>query len=156
MFDRLVRNWAVRRQRAEMSQFADFLSAMDGKEIGMVVACATHVRHQLENEGTMLLFPQLEIQKDPMVTARLSRMVEIMQKEKRPRDAAAVMVWVHTLRAMSCLELRMLGRKIWKELSRGFPHVEWAADVVEEMVGKPCNVGGYEQFPGGLTPEPTK
>ncbi len=48
--DKLTR-WAVGKQDEELRSFLAMLKAMDSRELGWVVACATHVRHVLEAKG---------------------------------------------------------------------------------------------------------
>jgi len=91
------------------------------------VACATDWRHKLHDEGCDLLDPSICLAKDPMITFRLSNAIGKLQRSGNPQLAAGLMVWVHTLRAMTRPELRTLGRAMWRELERGFPHVEEAA-----------------------------
>ena len=78
----------------------------------------------------------------------------ICKKKNNPIAASALMVWAHTARAGIRLELRSLGRELWRELSRGFPHVDEAAASFKALSGRSLNIEGAKQFPKGLTPEP--
>ena len=60
------------------------------------------------------------------------------------------MVWLHTIRAANTPELRFKGRILWKELARGFPCVDDAADNLFALTGITLNVEGYAAVPDGL------
>jgi hypothetical protein len=45
-------------------------------------------------------------------------------------------------------------QQMWKELERGFPYVGKKKSVLEELLGEPVNMEGYQEYPKGLTPEP--
>lgn len=147
------RNWAVGKQKKDLSEFLSRLKVMDSSEIGMVVVLATHLRHQLEAEGYMLLDPINYTASNLESIQKLSRITAQMQKEDR-FETSGMMVWVHTLRAGAALELRGLGREMWEELERGFPHVKENAIYVAELTGVTPNIEGSGSIPIGLTPEP--
>jgi len=149
-FARKVNNWASKRQRKDLEDFLLRLRAMDGEEIGHLVAVATHVRHKIEAKGHSLLDP---LSNEPWITAGLSKHTVQLQKEGDLVTAAGLMVWVHTLRAGSHLEIRQLGRNMWRELERGFPHVEDAALGAVVTLGVELNTDGSDSIPLGLNPE---
>ena len=85
----------------------------------------------------------------------LGRAIKHFQKLKQPSDAFGVMVWLHSVRALNVPELRFLGRKMWKELERGFPYVEDALQAVQTISGNPMppNIENALRFiPVGLEP----
>lgn len=138
-----------------MESFTRHLRAMDGPELGLVVAVATHVRHQLEALNHSPSDPILYVAQNPGYPLFLRKRAVQLQKDQRPQDAAAFMIWLHTARAGLRLELRMQGRDMWKELSRGFPHVLEASTSFYLASGVLLNTEGACEFPIGLTPEPT-
>lgn len=150
LFDR----WATGRQRKELTDFVQNLRAMDGTEIGMVLAMATAYRHDLARRGVDLLQPAILLAADPGITFTLARTIQQHQKHGEMSLSAALMVWVHTLRATSRLELRQLGRDMWRELERGFPHAIENSMSLMALTGQTANIEGYDQFPDGLTPDP--
>lgn len=150
-----IGEWATNTQREEMGKFVDLLKGMDGEEIGMLVAVATHMRHELESEGHHLLDPIIYTSQNPKICALLNGLIGSLQKEGKTPDAAALMVWLHTSRAGQTAELRSLGRAIWGELQRGFIHASSAAKSFEALAGVRLNTSGFDSFPIGLTPVPT-
>ncbi|MDG9785306.1 hypothetical protein [Metapseudomonas otitidis] len=141
-------------QKRELRKFVDQLASMDGSEIGLIVAVATHHRHAWEDEGVQLLDPINYVPKDPTVTVRIVRAIQGYQKSKEMIDAAGLMVWLHTMRVGARIELRQLAREMWRHLERGFPHTNAAAIEILNITGRMPRVGGYETFPSGLTPDP--
>jgi hypothetical protein len=151
---RLFTSWGIRRQRKELQSFIDNLSALDGQDVGFLVALATNTRIKLEGAGYRLLDPIADYPSDPAVPLRLNRMVRELQKNGMMPEAAAMMVWLHTMRAGARIELRQLGRDMWAQLQRGFPHVITSSIGVRSADGSPLDIHGYNSFPAGLTPDP--
>jgi hypothetical protein len=154
-FTQKVDKWESDQQRAEMADFVARLKAMDGAEIGNVVAVATHFRHSLEDDGHDPMDPIAYVAVNPGFLLFLSTTANRLKKQRKEQEAAAFMIWTNTARAGARLELRGLGREMWRELSRGFPHVEEAARDFRFRTGIGLNIVDAEQFPLGLTPEAT-
>lgn len=150
VFDR----WAGNKQAHEIDNFIKSLRAMDADEVGMVVALATDQRNALESAGHKVSDPVIYNDQEPMFTFHMTRRVQRLQKENRLQEAAALMVWVHTMRAGSWAELRGLGREMWGQLARGFPYIEDQADALEALTGARPDVSDAYKFPIGLEPEP--
>jgi hypothetical protein len=146
--------WATNKQREEMVNFIALLRSMDGSELGHAVAIATHARHKLETTGHHPMDPIVYTSINPGFPLFLSRVTNEFKKKRQDQDAAAYMIWTHTARAGVRLELRSLGRELWRELSRGFPHVEESAHSFFLLSGIRLNISFAQQFPSGLTPEP--
>lgn len=146
--------WAGRKEKDELQQFLDMLKAMDGSELGLVVAGATHMRHALFSAGHNVMDPIVYTAQNPAFLIFLSNLIRECQKSGRKQDAASLIVWLHTMRGAIRLELRGLAREMWAQLSRGFPHVVDAAPAMKALDGKPLNIDGAAQFPEGFTPTP--
>lgn len=154
IFSRMFNSWALRTQQREMQSFVDQLAVMDGVEIGLLLAVATHMRNQLEDEGKMLMDPIATIPIDPSPILMLRGMITEYQKVRSMNDAAAAMVWLHTMRVGARHELRGTARTMWRELSRGMPHVGSASADVYRITGQFPRTYGHDEFPKGLTPSP--
>ncbi len=150
----LFDGWAANRQRKEMEVFVVSLQAMARPELGMLVAAATDIKNGMREHGYNLDDPFMLTATDPGITYEFSSRCVRLQREDRLAEVAALMVWVHTLRAASRPELRGLGRSMWAELGRGFPFVEIAAEDIHAMFGKWPEVTGADIYPIGLEPEP--
>lgn len=147
--------WATNTQKRELEEFVSRLRAMDSSEIGMIVACATHHRHFLaETRNWDLLEPVLTEMQEPTLAIQLGQYLRALQKAGRPELAAGYMVWLHTVRAASSLDLRDLGRQMWKELARGFLVAEDQGDAAGFILGISFDAHDCERFPSGLTPTP--
>jgi hypothetical protein len=152
-FSRKIDKWAVKTQANEMSDFVSKLESMDGEDIGFVLAMAAHYRNGLSS-GQELMNPIAFAAINPTAALQLNRAIRDLQKHGRQSEAAGVMIWLHTTRAASSLELRGLGRKMWRELERGFSHVGKGAAIFFNMTGIILDVENANRFPEGLTPEP--
>lgn len=119
--------WAKDTQKKELTEFVDALSAMDADELGLPVAFAADFRIKLFATGVDLGDPLSVNSKFPELTSQLSREVLSLQRQERTVEAAPLIIWVHSLRALSRPELRKLGRKMWGELQRGFRYVDQAS-----------------------------
>ena len=143
-------------QVRELSDFNENLSRMNSDEIGMVVAQATHMRLNFqERMGVDLLEPSVAIMQDPSLPLALNKTIRGFQKDGNLTDAAAMMIWLHTLRSMGEFEVRPHGRELWRQLARGFPYVAESAISLERDFGVFINFEGYDEIPRGLEPEPT-
>jgi len=144
----------LRIQEGEISSFTAQLRQMDADEIGMVVALATDTRNRLEDVGFLLGDPIGAFTVDPETPSVLNEMIRTLQAEGRLQEAAAVMVWLHTSRVGTRLELRPLAREMWRQLERGFPHAEEASMTLMRIFFRPIRLDGYDKFPKGLSPDP--
>ena len=120
----------------------------------MLVAGATHIRHELERQGHIISDPINYAAANPLFAAVLSRVIKDLQKSGQLESAAAMMVWLHTFRAATWIELRGHGREVWRELARGFPEVERAARDMYSLLNIKPDIEGYDEFPTGFTPDP--
>lgn len=156
-FQKRLLGLEIKREKKDIRVFIDRLKVMDSYNKGLVVAWATDYKNQLEQEGHKVSDPYALNHTNPLFVVDLGNRVKGLQKNDKPEEAAALMVWLHTIRttcAGSRLELLGFGREMWKELERGFPYVEEQKLALEELTGKTVNIEGYQNFPKGLTPEP--
>jgi hypothetical protein len=165
----MLRNWfkskrsirlaSVRDGTADLERFLVALKGMSDHELGTVVAMAAILRMELRSQG---LFPDdsldiastLPESKQKAVRSGMAGLALAFQKKNHP-SAGAAMVWLHTLRALQFPELRLLGRQMWGELKRGFPHVFSAFGLFEGTTGQSLPLGTLQasQFiPAGLEP----
>ncbi|WP_338799531.1 hypothetical protein V9K81_08710 [Pseudomonas monteilii] len=151
---KLLNPWFVRIQKREMKAFTDALSSMDGKEIGFLLAIATHQRNHWEDQGVLLMDPLVYYPADPTIVLRLQGVLKEYQKSKQMTDASGAMVWIHTMRVGGQHELRPYAREMWRQLGRGFPHVLESALEIMAITSMCPRTSGYDQFPKGLTPDP--
>ncbi|TIQ46746.1 hypothetical protein [Mesorhizobium sp.] len=150
-----VQKWATNTQARELQEFVARLAAMDGEEVGMVLATATHHRHHAADRfGWDLMEPTLAEMRNPMLAVQIGQIIKTLQKEGRPELAAGYFVWLHTVRAANNPDLRQLGRDMWRELGRAMPFVESAALGWSGLTGAVLNIREFERCPAGLSPEP--
>ena len=73
----------------------------------------------------------LPVSKQSVLQFRMSEIAQTFQRQEEYASASGAKVWLFTLRSCTIPEARLLGRNIWKELARGFPHVLTALDEFE-------------------------
>jgi hypothetical protein len=143
----------------DLERFVASLHGMSDTELATLVVIATAVRVSLRMNGQapdeaygLTNFPPKE---QAIVQLFVSGLVKKFQTSGRQAYAAGAMVWLHTLRAGSTPELRLLGRRMWGELTRGFPHVSEAIEDMGTVTGDalPPEVASESNFiPPGLEP----
>ena len=158
-FKRKIQRAAVKEAREDLESFIFSLKGVSDEELGMVVAGATVIRLQLGRTGSLpeyaLALPSPD---DDTATIQyhLGRLVRELQKTNETAKAAGVMVWLHSMRALTYPEVRILGRQMWKELQRGIPYAPEAledfAAVTDWAVPKEAH-SSYDFIPQDLAPK---
>lgn len=146
-FDRKV---AVQ-QRKELDAFLSVLRSMTDAEMAELVVFATHVRHGFEQAGNNVLDPFTLWLKKPEALPEIIKLIQDFQSKNNQTAAAALMVWGHSIRAVSRSELLPLGQQMWLQLSRGFNGAAAARDELQKRVGVEIDVSDATQIPLGLT-----
>ena len=155
-----MKNHALSSSRKEVQRYLTGLVSMGDEDLGIIVAVATVVRVNMEMEGFLpenLYFsshlpPADELGKYQM---ELNKLARDFNKMKQPTDAVATIALSYSLRCLNMPELRDLGRGIWAELSRGFPHVEEKLRDGEKLKDEkfPKRVWDeWQKIPTGLEP----
>ena len=144
----------------EVQEFVDGLRAMSDQDMGVIVAVVTVIRVNMENEGFLQknLFGDTELP-DTNTLGRyqmdLNKLARDFNRMGQPTDAIAAMVISYSLRCLNILELRDLGRELWRQLARGFPDAEHALIEGEKTKDKafPKAVWNeWKRIPVGLEP----
>lgn len=157
MVMKMFTKWATNTQEKELSEFITGLKAVSHSELGVILALANDRRLTLEEKlGWNLLDPAACIIAFPNATMTLSGAIRELQKEGKPHIAAAVMVWLHTLRSMapaSTLRMRALGREMWSELRHGMDQLGPAVATGYSAFNRILRIEGATSFPLGLHPD---
>lgn len=132
----------IRNGTQDLERFLLSLEGMSDEELGYLVGLASVLRCNFRRLGFLpdaAIGVGLPLPREEQANAlwELSKLVRALQSENQLTDAGGAMVWLHTLRALKFPELRSLGRKMWRELARGFPHVEEAFEQMQMLTGKP-------------------
>jgi hypothetical protein len=153
-FKKLAREKFIKTMRGEADSWITSLRSLDAEEIAGVLAIAltqaAFLRAQLKAEPYE---PQLTVIQHPNICITLNSAIRHLQKEGMPQPAAGMFVWLFTFRAAMFVELRDTGRQLWKELSRGEPHVPTAAAQFA-AVGFDVSIEDWGRVPTGMTHEP--
>jgi hypothetical protein len=126
----------VSENEEEMKIFIQILRGMDDTALGGLVVGANWTRKTLEQHGQI---PKGLLTKGPVMDSfncmlssiDISKAIKNHQKEGNNILASFLMVWMHSLRALSTFELTLLGQEMWQELQRGFPYIENGYNTVK-------------------------
>jgi hypothetical protein len=126
---------ALRNGRTGLEYFVTTLLDEPDEEVALLVAMAAAVRLRLREAGHL---PDDVLHIDPhreyeqaTVQLRIARLVRSHQRRSEYLEAAAAMVWVHTLRALAKPELHELAVGMWQQLERGIPQAAAALGRIE-------------------------
>lgn len=119
-----VRDWTFRLENCEDS------------ELGLTYAMTMHWKQFfLENENIDFHYPDLILINKPTISIELGNLIKYLQKNDASTSASGVFPWLFTMRAAGVLELRNATRLMWKNLYRGYPYHESAADDIRWAAG---------------------
>ncbi|MGD9740028.1 MAG: hypothetical protein AB7O56_07515 [Bauldia sp.] len=141
---------------SDIVNFTTRLRNIDASEVGFIVAVATDVRHHLRAELQVdLLHPAASIFIRPDLGGLLFAQIKELQRAGTMMSLSAAsgfMVWIHTVRSFTNIDLRPRGRELWVALARGFPHAEMAAIQHFRLAAMELNIDNFDQIPDGLGP----
>lgn len=157
-----ILKWANDSQARELESFILSLKGQSRHELGMLLALASIMRMALREDGTL---PDEALGKgeplardaEALIPLKLSRLIKDFQALGQLQSAAGTMVWLHSMRAIVTPELRLLGRKMWEELQRGFDSSEDQLAALQDML-PPGKVPYFcflmlKEIPEPLSPE---
>jgi hypothetical protein len=154
---------AIRSGRVGLERFVASLRSQPENEIAMVVVVAAAIRVKLRDAGHLpddaLQATSMHEYEQATVQQRVSRLVQKFQTDSEYIDAAGAMVWLHTLRCLTTPELRDLGRQMWQELERGFPHTPEALARIEAVTHRaspPGTLPACHFIPQDLDPQSSR
>lgn len=147
----------------DILRFNASLKGADAQEIATILVVANILRLNLTASGRIppaaldFTIPRDDdlAMKCDMCPIALTGFIKEFQSMKQPTDALGVMVWLHSVRALNVPEIRIHGREMWSELSRGFPYVADTLESVRALSGKPLPMGIENEvtfLPRGLEP----
>lgn len=147
-----IKSSCLRKIRDEADNFLLSLKGMDSDEIAALVIIATKVRHKLESQMQIdLIHPYTLMDEDSYIPMKLNRQIKAWQKNECFSASAGAMVWLHTLRLTQSPELRVLGKAIWVELSRGIKIINNKQEIIKK--NSEMSIDGYYFIPDGFEVE---
>lgn len=152
LFFKVIDKWVEKRQVKEIQSFIQCLAALSDEEIADLVVVVTHARNGMLAAGNNVMDPHALWMRKPGVIFEASKRAEKLKAERNIAAASAFMVWAHTLRAAARPALLPLAKLMWRELSRGFPHLQMAEDAALLRFGIRVDISSAEQFPLGFDP----
>lgn len=135
-FKNKAHDLTISSMKSDMSRFIEMLKGMDDTALGALIVGATWVRKNLEQHGqipenVLTLGPVMDTLKCNMASLEISKAIKNHQQQGNNHLASFMMVWMHSLRSLSALELVPLGKVMWNELERGFPHTKTGFETVK-------------------------
>lgn len=154
----LFKNWlfkiadriVTKRERKELEDFLSALKSMTNPELAELVVFATHARHGLEQRDNNVLDPLSLWLKKPGILTEMIRHIENFKSNKNHNAAASLMVWAHSIRAVSRGELLPLGQEMWQQMSRGFDDLAAAKESIHKRFGTNVDIADATKIPVGL------
>lgn len=145
----MIGNWLKRKAQLKENKLAEedimrvisILKGMSNYEMGSLAATATMLRIQLRKNGIVpdKLFDISEPEKSFEFGQALTALGELIKKYQSSGEegiSAGIMVWHQSLRAIGMPEIRYLGKMMWKEIKRGFPHAEFHWETLSSTTGQ--------------------
>lgn len=126
---------AVSAMRDDLERFIAILKGCTSDEVATHIVLAQAQRLELSNDGLLprnsldigLYQAGTNIDID-MVSFNLGLYIRRKQAEQSPNEASATFLWLHSVRSIQNPELRLLGRQMWAEISRGYPALPQVLD----------------------------
>ena len=144
----------------EILRFTEGLGSMTDEDMGIILAVATVVRVNLEDQNHLPtgIYDNAQL---PPASVLMGKMVDLAKVARhfdrlgQTTDAVAAVAVLNTLRCLNAPELRHLGRGIWAEMARGTPYVKKALAEGERNKGEPFPKRVWKEFakvPKGFEP----
>lgn len=148
---RKVQIASINAMGADIDRFLLGLRGASAEEIGGILACTYHWMGFLERKfGWNLDHPDLVMMQDIGASMMVGKCARHIQA-KEPALATGLLVWLHTLRASSTPELRLRGRELWSQLTRGAAHIHRGADMAKAILGVDMDLSCRGRVPTNLT-----
>lgn len=139
----------------EIDQFTSTLSSSPLGEVAYIALSANHCRNMIERDyGWNLDYPDV-------VGTEGSRQIPVVvlyqllhESQKYQAFKLGFTVWLLTVRSTLWPEARESGRRMWRQLERGIPHVVKTANELRAKHGANLSTDGYQRIPIYLEPLP--
>lgn len=119
-----IKSFIANTSSAEIDTFIQSLRGLSDEEISLLLAESYIARATCIHIG---ILPSEAFTNDDIgdgkelskISYVLSKVIRDQQKQGKLNTAAALMIWLHSARSMLTPEIRIKGREMWGELSRG-------------------------------------
>jgi hypothetical protein len=148
----------MQERERQLEDYLRLLREMPEEDRSLVLVFAASMRKvALTRIGVDVLRPSAAILALPGISEMLA--TEAVRSQKQGPVglglAGALMVWVHTLRAVRHPSLKPKACEMWRELSKGFPHIETQLQSIIQLTGEVPDGNIAGRFPEGFVPEMT-
>lgn len=150
----------LRMAHVEIEDYIAELRRVDDDQRGAIGVVAAVIRTNMEDDKLIPPgFFDIDAigRHDPDKTFqwKLYKAIFSFRKAGRWMDVSGTMVWLYTAQCLHEPALRPLGRTMWQEIARGFPHRDVALKALAERTGKPVEariMAICTEIPHGLEP----
>lgn len=150
LFKNMKAKKAVAERQQHMEAFVKTIRDRTDEDLGFVLLLVTHVRHQVKAQGYDMLMTNMQYELNQQTCAVLGKLIQEYQAEQKQPLVYASMVWMYTMNAATAMDMRSLGRQLWRELRRGTPHVKANIARVQQIVGQEPDYADYDKWPHGF------
>ena len=150
LFSKFGAKKQVAERQQQMEMFVKSIRERSDADLGYTLLLATHVRHEIKGMGYDMLMTNMQYELNQQTCARLSQLIQEYKGKQLPPMLYACMIWVYTMNAATSMDLRSLGRQMWRELRRGEPHVTEGVARATAMLGEEPNYSDYNKWPQGF------
>ncbi len=157
------RNRALNSSRKAVQDYIHGLKQMTDHDLGVILAVSTVIRVNMEDQG----FLPKGLYTDQALPSTselgkyqidLNKLVRDFNKMRQHTDAVGALLISYSLRCLNVPDVRDIGRDMWAEMQRGFPHGEAALKQGEKEKGEPFPKRAWQEWsmiPVGLEPVET-
>lgn len=139
--------------KKEITDYLEILKGMSSEELGLAVLSAlTFRKNFLRKNNVDLMDPLLVLNQNPDIVINLCQAYEKVIEDNKPYLGVPLAIWIHTLRSIENPIIRSIGRQVWNELSRGFPHCRSKRESYNTIYGNKSSMELVGKFPKGLEP----
>ncbi len=147
--------------RIDLERYVEELQMMSDEQVGALLGIATVLRVNITEDR--VIPPDLFERGDGLADKalkrhlwRLNKAVVDFRSKGRGVDAGAMLLWVHSFRALHHPELRATGKLVWAEIARGRTAMAPAWEAIESRTKFPVaeHIKAAHIFiPKGLEPD---
>lgn len=150
LFKNMKAKKALAERQQQMEAFVKTIRERNDSDMGFVLLLVTHVRHQVKGEGYDMLLTNMQYELNQQTCAKLGQLMQEYQARQQQPLVYASMVWLYTMNAATAMDMRSLGRQLWRELRRGAPHVKTHIERTTTLLGQEPDYADFDKWPHGF------
>lgn len=150
IFSKFSAKKQVAERQQQMEAFVKGLRERNDMDMAYTLLLVTHVRHAVKAQGYDMLMTNMQYELNQQACAVLGQLINEYRAEQKAPLMYACMVWVYTMNAAVAMDMRSLGRQMWRELRRGEPLLKENMERAQKLIGREPDYAGHDQWPHGF------